>query len=125
MTGSRRHPSIRRPPAYQQGAEITGFMIMLPVNLIVGGPPGLILSAIAPLPENVPEVVLASLIAGGKIRQCIGPDGRHLMADAELADCHAACIAAHRAMIDRLRGAPGYAERLDWILSLKTETGPG
>jgi hypothetical protein len=35
MTGSRLHRSIRRPPAYQQGAEITGFMIMLPVNLIV------------------------------------------------------------------------------------------
>ncbi|MCR9150399.1 MAG: FkbM family methyltransferase [Rhodobacteraceae bacterium] len=48
-----------------------------------------------------------------------------LMADAELADCHAACIAAHRAMIDRLRGAPDYAERLDWILSLKAADGPG
>ena len=48
-----------------------------------------------------------------------------LMADPVLADCHAACIAAHRAMIDRLRGAPDYAERLDWILSLKAPDGPG
>ena len=36
----------------------------LPVTVFVGGPPALILSAIAPLPENVPELMLASLIAG-------------------------------------------------------------
>ena len=59
----------------------------LPVTVFLGGPPALILSAIAPLPENVPELVLASLIAGGKIRQCAGPDGRHLIADAEIALC--------------------------------------
>ena len=59
----------------------------LPVTVFLGGPPALILSAIAPLPENVPEVVLASLIAGGKLRQCAGPDGRHLIADAEIALC--------------------------------------
>ncbi len=39
----------------------------LPVNLFLGGPPALILSAIAPLPENVPELVLASLLQGGKL----------------------------------------------------------
>ena len=33
----------------------------LPVNVFLGGPPALILSAIAPLPENVPELMLASL----------------------------------------------------------------
>ena len=31
----------------------------LPVNVFLGGPPALILAAIAPLPENVPEVLLA------------------------------------------------------------------
>jgi UbiD family decarboxylase len=41
----------------------------LPVNLILGGPPALIMSAIAPLPENVPELILASLLQGGKIAQ--------------------------------------------------------
>ncbi|MEE4271049.1 MAG: UbiD family decarboxylase [Thermoanaerobaculales bacterium] len=59
----------------------------LPVSVFLGGPPALILAAVAPLPENVPEVLLASLIAGGKIRQCPGPDGRPLMADAEIALC--------------------------------------
>ena len=34
----------------------------LPVVIHVGGPPALILSAIAPLPENVPELLLASLM---------------------------------------------------------------
>ena len=31
----------------------------LPANIFLGGPPALILSAIAPLPENIPEAVLA------------------------------------------------------------------
>ena len=33
----------------------------LPVTVFLGGPPALILAAIAPLPENVPELMLASL----------------------------------------------------------------
>lgn len=40
----------------------------LPVTVFLGGPPALILAAIAPLPEDVPELLLASLLAGGKIR---------------------------------------------------------
>src|SRR3712207_239210 len=39
----------------------------LPVTVFIGGPPALILSAIAPLPEDVPELVLASVLAGEKI----------------------------------------------------------
>jgi len=39
----------------------------LPVNLFLGGPPALILAAVAPLPENVPELVLASLMMGGRL----------------------------------------------------------
>ncbi|MGD9563906.1 MAG: UbiD family decarboxylase [Pyrinomonadaceae bacterium] len=39
----------------------------LPVTVILGGPPALILSAVAPLPEDVPELMLASLLAGEKI----------------------------------------------------------
>jgi len=57
----------------------------LPVSVFLGGPPALILAAIAPLPENVPELLLASLIAGERLRVCDGP-GRHpLIADAEFA----------------------------------------
>lgn len=39
----------------------------LPVNIFLGGPPALILAAIAPLPENVPEFLLASLLLGKKL----------------------------------------------------------
>ena len=39
----------------------------LPLNCFLGGPPALILAAIAPLPENVPEMLLASLVLGKKL----------------------------------------------------------
>ena len=45
----------------------------LPVTVFLGGPPALILAAIAPLPENVPELMLASLIAGERLKTIDGP----------------------------------------------------
>jgi UbiD family decarboxylase len=39
----------------------------LPVTIFAGGPPALILSAIAPLPEGVPELMLASLLLGKRL----------------------------------------------------------
>lgn len=58
----------------------------LPVTVFVGGPPALILSAIAPLPENVPELLLASLLSGERLRMCHNPAGPHpLLADCEFA----------------------------------------
>lgn len=57
----------------------------LPVTVFLGGPPALILSAIAPLPENVPELLLASLIAGERLG-VVGGRGPHpLIANAEFA----------------------------------------
>ncbi len=60
----------------------------LPVTMFLGGPPALILSAIAPLPEDVPELVLASVLSGEKIRvvdsQLEGHPHR-LIAEAEFA----------------------------------------
>jgi len=57
----------------------------LPVTAYLGGPPALMLAAIAPLPENVPELMLASLLAGGRLSTCPGPAGRTLLAEAEFA----------------------------------------
>jgi UbiD family decarboxylase len=59
----------------------------LPTTVFLGGPPALILAAIAPLPENVPELMLASLIAGGRLPQVAGPGGHPhpLIASAEFA----------------------------------------
>ena len=57
----------------------------LPVNVFVGGPPALILSAIAPLPENIPELLLASLILGQKLEMVEGRSDVPLVASAEFA----------------------------------------
>ena len=57
----------------------------LPVTVFLGGPPALILSAIAPLPENIPELMLASLIAGERMKLSTGPSGHPLVSNAEFA----------------------------------------
>ncbi|HYC77632.1 MAG TPA: UbiD family decarboxylase [Planctomycetota bacterium] len=56
----------------------------LPVSVFLGGPPALVAAAIAPLPENVPELLLASLLLGEKLRLADDPYGAApLAADAE------------------------------------------
>jgi menaquinone biosynthesis decarboxylase len=59
----------------------------LPLTVFLGGPPALILAAIAPLPEDVPELVLASVLAGEKVRVAESPLKNHhrLVAEAEFA----------------------------------------
>jgi UbiD family decarboxylase len=57
----------------------------LPVTVFLGGPPALVLAAIAPLPENVPELMLASLLAGRRLERCPGPGAHPLVASAEIA----------------------------------------
>ena len=57
----------------------------LPATVFLGGPPALMLAAIAPLPENVPELMLASLIAGERL-PVVGGSGPHrLIGSAEFA----------------------------------------
>lgn len=51
----------------------------LPVSIFLGGPPALIMSAITPLPENVPELILASLLQGEKLRVASSPHTPHPM----------------------------------------------
>ena len=58
----------------------------LPLTLFIGGPPALMLAAIAPLPENIPELMLASLLLGEKLPITRDPAGGHpLVAHAEFA----------------------------------------
>jgi UbiD family decarboxylase len=57
----------------------------LPASVWLGGPPALILAAVAPLPENVPELMLASIIAGQRLKMMPGPGGHAVPAFAELA----------------------------------------
>jgi 4-hydroxybenzoate decarboxylase subunit C len=59
----------------------------LSANIFLGGPPALIMSAIAPLPESIPEMVLASLLQGKKIGVIRNPEISPLpvVAEAEFA----------------------------------------
>lgn len=60
------------------------------VTVFLGGAPAMILSAVAPLPEGVPELMLASLLADQKIATStspLGSDHHRLIAEAEFAIC--------------------------------------
>lgn len=61
----------------------------LKATIFLGGPPAMILSAIAPLPEGIPELMLASLLAGSKIGMAENPLAGHhrLIAESEFAIC--------------------------------------
>lgn len=58
----------------------------LPMTLFIGGPPALMLAAIAPLPEDLPELLLTSLLIGDKLHMTRDPLGGHkLVAGVEFA----------------------------------------
>ena len=60
----------------------------LPVTVYMGGPPAMILAAVAPLPEDVPELMLASLLNDGKVGTAANPLGQNyhrLIAESEFA----------------------------------------
>ncbi len=58
----------------------------LDMTLYIGGPPALMLAAIAPLPENIPELMLASLLQGRKLAMSDDPLGGHrIIAETEFA----------------------------------------
>ncbi|SFI87980.1 menaquinone biosynthesis decarboxylase, SCO4490 family [Thermoflavimicrobium dichotomicum] len=55
----------------------------LPVRVFLGGPPALIVSAIAPVPEFLPELLLASLLLGEKLPVVKEGQGYPIVAEAE------------------------------------------
>lgn len=58
----------------------------LPTTLFIGGPPALMIAAIAPLPEDIPELLAASLLMGEKLPRCRTSESVHpLVAEAEFA----------------------------------------
>lgn len=80
------HWQIQKGGGFHYG-EAESLGQSLPVTVFLGGPPALILAAIAPLPEDVPELVLASLLAGEKLKMAknlLGSPHR-LAAEAEFA----------------------------------------
>jgi UbiD family decarboxylase len=59
---------------------------VLPISIFIGGAPALILSAITPLPENVPELLIAGLMQGKKISITPTPHSPYpLLAECEFA----------------------------------------
>jgi len=70
---------------HYQAAEQLGQA--LPVTVFLGGPPALIVAAVAPLPEDVPELMLASLLSGEKLKLTRELKGgwHRLVAEAEFA----------------------------------------
>ncbi|MCH9609444.1 MAG: 4-hydroxybenzoate decarboxylase subunit C [Chlamydiales bacterium] len=57
----------------------------LPVHIFIGGSPALILSAITPLPEHVPEILIASLLQNEKLRVKKHENGYPLITECEFA----------------------------------------
>lgn len=58
----------------------------LPVTIFIGGPPALTLAAIAPLPEGIPEILLASLARGARLEMVRAAGWNHrLVAECEFA----------------------------------------
>jgi UbiD family decarboxylase len=57
----------------------------LDATVFLGGPPALVLAAIAPLPEDVPELLLASLLLGERLARVRGRAPHPLVAEAEFA----------------------------------------
>src|SRR5437867_5894872 len=80
------HRQIQKGDGFHyQAAERLGQP--LPVTVFLGGPPALIVAAVAPLPENVPELVLASILMGERLKMTRSrKTGWHpLIAEAEFA----------------------------------------
>lgn len=55
----------------------------LPVNVVVGGPPALAVSAVMPLPEDLPELAFAGALGGRRLRLVRTPNGLLAPADAD------------------------------------------
>jgi UbiD family decarboxylase len=75
----------------------------LPVTIFLGGSPALILSTIAPLPENVSELLLASILQGSKIDLYRPTDALLPL----IAECDAALVGYAKAFERRLEGPFG------------------
>jgi len=55
----------------------------LPVNIFVGGPPAMTLSAVMPLPEGLSELLFAAALGGRPIRMATRPNSLPIWADAD------------------------------------------
>ncbi len=49
---------------------------LLPVNVVIGGPPALAVAAVMPLPEGLPELAFAGALGGRRLRLVLASGGR-------------------------------------------------
>lgn len=75
----------------------------LPVTIFIGGPPALILSAITPLPENVPEILIAGLLQGKKLAVTSASQTPHPL----IAECEFALVGEAKPHLRRPEGPFG------------------
>ncbi len=75
----------------------------LPVTIFIGGPPALILSAITPLPENVPELLIAGLMQGKKLDVASSPHTPHPL----ISECEFALVGKAQPHTRRMEGPFG------------------
>ncbi len=75
----------------------------LPVSIFLGGPPALTLAAIAPLPENVPELIFCSFLMGKKFKTVSHPSSPYPIP----AECDFALLGYAKAHERRLEGPFG------------------
>ncbi len=75
----------------------------LPVTIFIGGSPALILSAITPLPENVPELLLCGLMQGKKLSTCSSSHTSHPL----ISECEFALLGKARPKVRRMEGPFG------------------
>jgi 4-hydroxy-3-polyprenylbenzoate decarboxylase len=68
----------------------------LPVNIWIGGPPAMTLSAVMPLPESLPELTFAGALGGRRVRLVTPAGGNGLPIPAEADFCISGWIDPHR-----------------------------
>lgn len=76
------HYQIHRGIGYHHAEAITA-NVPLKVNVFVGGPPAMTIAAIMPLPEELPEISFAGVLAGHRIRMIPQPNGLPILAEAD------------------------------------------
>jgi 4-hydroxy-3-polyprenylbenzoate decarboxylase len=76
------HYQIHRGIGYHH-AEAIKANVPLKVNVFVGGPPAMTIAAIMPLPEELPEISFAGVLAGHRINMISPPSGLPILAEAD------------------------------------------
>jgi 4-hydroxy-3-polyprenylbenzoate decarboxylase len=76
------HYQIHRGIGYHHAQAIQSD-VTLKLNVFDGGPPAMTIAAIMPLPEELPEISFASVLAGHRMKMIKPPSGLPILAEAD------------------------------------------